>query len=137
MCSVSCTKCIIYKYIADRSEIFRKRFTILCFFRTETCILKKNNITILHICYCSSCIIANNCVISSKLYFLTKKFWKSLCNRCKWKCCIWSLRFSEMWTKNNLTTISDKLLDCRKCSNKTCLICYSVSIKWYIKITSA
>ena len=40
VCSVSCTKCIIYKYITDRSKILRECFTVLCLLRSETCVLK-------------------------------------------------------------------------------------------------
>ncbi len=42
VCSVSCTKCIVYKYITKRSKFFAECISVLCLFCSVTCILKKN-----------------------------------------------------------------------------------------------
>ena len=79
---MSCSECIIYKYITKRGKIFAECLTILCLFCSITCILKKDNVSVLHSCNCSSCIWSYNFRICCKFNFLSKKFGKSYCNRC-------------------------------------------------------
>ena len=71
MCSMSRTKCIIYKYIAKRSKFFREGFTILCLFCSVTCVFKKDHVAILHCCNGCFCILADNVSVCCKFYFLT------------------------------------------------------------------
>ena len=83
VCSVSCTKCIIYEYITKGSKFFAELFTVLCFFCTVTCILKKNNISVFHISYCCSYSVINNNRTRNEFNFLSKKLCETFCNWCK------------------------------------------------------
>ena len=71
---MSCSKCIIYKYITKRCKIFAECFTILCLFCSVTCIFKKDNISIFHSFNCCFCIWSYYFRICCEFYFLSEKF---------------------------------------------------------------
>ena len=83
VCSVSCTKCIIYKYITKGSKFFAELISVLCFFCTVTCIFKKDNFSVFHFSYCCFYSIINNYRARNEFNFLSKKFCETLCNWCK------------------------------------------------------
>ena len=134
---MSCSECIIYKYITKRGKIFAECLTILCLFCSITCILKKDNVSVLHSCNCSSCIWSYNFRICCKFNFLSKKFGKSYCNRCKRQLRFWlSLRLSKMRAEDYLSTVCNQLFDRRKCCYDTVLICDFSIDKRNIEVTS-
>ena len=135
--SVSCTKCVVYKYVTKRSKFFAEFITILCLFCTITSILKKNDLAVFHISYCCFyCVIYNNRA-RNEFNFLTEKLCETFCDRCKRKFRFrLSLRFSEMGAKDNLSTICNKLLDCRKSCYQTVLICNFTVLQRYIEVAS-
>ena len=59
------------KVKTDRSKVFGKSFSVFCLFRSETSILKKDYIAILHSLYCCFCVRSYNFRISCKFYFLS------------------------------------------------------------------
>ena len=40
VCTMSCSECIVYEYITDRSKVFGEFFSTLCLFFAETSVLK-------------------------------------------------------------------------------------------------
>ena len=80
---MSCSESIVDKYISERSKFLGELFAVLCLFLAITCILKKNNIAILHSCYSCLSILADNIVISCAYYFLAKELGKTYSNRSK------------------------------------------------------
>ena len=70
--SVSCTKRIVYEYIAERSKLLAEFIFILCLFCAVTCIFKKNYISVIHCFYCSLCVWSYYFRICCKFHFLSK-----------------------------------------------------------------
>ena len=135
--SVSCSKCIVYKYVAKGSKLFAELILVLCLFCTITCVLKKNYIAIFHLCYSSFCVRSYYLRICCKFYFLAKKLRKTNCYRCKRKLRFrLSLRFSKVGAKDNFSAVCDQFLDCRKSSYKTVLICDLSILKRNVEVAS-
>ena len=83
VCSVGCTKCVVYEYIAKGSQIFAELITVFGFFCTVTCVFKKDNFSVFHCLYSCSDSIINNNRARNEFNFLSEKLCKTFCNRCK------------------------------------------------------
>ena len=137
MCSVSRTKCVVYKYVAQRSQLFAECFAVLCLFCSVTCILKKDNISVFHSCDCSLCVLADYVSVCSEFYFLSEQFGKACSHRCERHLRLrLSLRFSEVGAKDNFSAVSDQFFNRRKCCNKTVFVRNLSVFQRYIKITA-
>ena len=137
VCSMSGTKCIVYKYIAKRSKFLAEFITVLSLFCTITSVLKKNDLAVFHVSYCCFYSVIYNNRAWNEFHFLSEKFCETFCNRCKRKLRFrLSFRFSKVRAKDNLSTICNKLLDCRKSCYQTVLICNFTVLQRYIEVTS-
>ena len=74
MCSVSGTKCIVYKYVAKRSKFLAEFITVLSLFCTITSVLKKNDLAVFHVSYCCFYSVIYNNRAWNEFHFLSEKF---------------------------------------------------------------
>jgi len=131
------SKCVIYKYICQGSQLLGECLSVLGLLCAVTGVLKKNYLAILHSLYSCLCVRSYNLRISCKLYFLAKELRKSLCYRCQGQLRLrLSLGLAQMGAKDNLSAVSDQLLDGRQRCNQTILVCDLAILQRYVKIAS-
>ena len=134
---MGCTKCIVYKYICQRSQVFGKCLFVLCLLCTVTGIFKKNYFSVFHSFYRCLCVITNYIGIRCKFDFLSQKFGKTFCYWCKRQLWLWlSFWLSEMGAKNDFPAVSNQLFNGRKCCHKTVFICDLTILQRYVEITA-
>ena len=80
---MSSTKCVIYKYIAERSKLFGECIAVLGLFCSVTGVLKKDNVAVFHGLYGCFCVRSDSFRICCEFYFPSKKLGKSYCYRCE------------------------------------------------------
>ena len=135
---MSGTESVVYKNVAQGSQLFGESFAVLGFFCSVTGILKKDNVSVLHSFYCCFCIRSNHFGICCKFYFLAKQLGKTCCNRCQRQLRLgFSLRLSKMGAKDNLSSVCDQLFDSRKRCNQTVFICDFAFLQRYVEVASA
>ena len=138
MCSVRRTKCIAYIDISQVSQLFAELFTILGLLSTtETCILKKNYISIFHLRNCFGSCLSGYMIIRYEYYLFAKLLRQTLCNRCQGFSLVRTiLYFSKMGAKDHFCAITYQLFDSRKCCNDTGLISDHAVFQRYVEIAS-
>ena len=136
--SVSGTESVVYKYVAERSEIFGERFSVLRLFRSVTGVLQKDYIAVLHSLYSSLCVGANYLRIRSELHFLAQQLGKTGSNGSQRQLRLrLSLGLSKMGAQDYLSAVSDQLLNGGKRCNQTVLIGDLSILQRNVEVTSA
>ena len=135
---MSCSESVVYEYICEGSKFLGECFAVLCLFFAITCVLKKNNIAVLHSRNSCFCVLADYIVISCKYNFLAEKFGKACSNRSQRKFRLrLALRLAEVAAKDDLAAVGDQLLDCRKSSDQTILIGDDAGFQRNVEIAAA
>ena len=135
--SVSCSKCIVYKYVAKGSQIFAELILVLCLFCTVTCVLKKNYVAVFHCCY--SCFAFGPTTSGSAANFTSCPSSSERRNsyRCKrqfrFRLSLW---FSQMGAKDYLSTVRDQFLIVGRAATRRFSSVIFPSCKRNVKVTS-
>ena len=123
VCTVCGSECVVYIYVAQRSQLLAEFIFVLCLFCTVTCILKKDHIAVFHCLNSSLCVWSDYLRIRSKFYFLSKQLGKARCHRCQRQLRFrLSLRFSEMRTQDDSSSVSDQFFDRRQSCYQTVFV---------------
>ena len=137
MRSVRGSKGVVYKYIAQGSQLFAELLAVLGLLRTVTGVLKKDHIAVFHGFYRCLCVWSHNFRISGKFYFLAQKLGQAYCHRRQGKFRNrLSLGLAKMRTKDNLSSICDQLLDGGKSCYQTVLVSDLSIDQRYVEIAS-
>ena len=138
MCSVGRTECVAYIVIAKIGKFLAESLAVLGLFgTTETGVLKKNNLTGLHLGNSLRGSLTGYVVIGNKLNGLTELLGKTLCNRCKALVLVGAVLYlSEMGAKDNLSAVIKELVDGRKRSNDTGIVGDYAALKRNVEITA-
>ena len=137
MRSVRGSKGVVYKYIAQGSQLFAELLAVLGLLCAVTGVLKKDHIAVFHGLYRCLCVWSHNFRISGKFYFLTQKFGQAYCHRRQGKFRNrLSLGLAKMGTKDNLSTVSDQFLDGGKSRYQTVLVSDLSVDQRYVEIAS-
>ena len=122
--SVGGSERVVHEYVCQRSKFLAELFAVLGLFRAITCILKKNDLAVLHSFYSLSYLVVNNNRACNEFHFLSEKLGKTYCNRCKRKFGFrLSLRFAKMRAEDYSSAVCNEFLNGRKSCNKTVLVC--------------
>ena len=131
------SECVVYKYVCQGSQLLGECLAVLGLLCAVTGVLKKNYLAVLHSCYSCLCVRSYNLRISCELYFLAQKLGKSLCYRRQGQLRLrLSLGLAQVGAKDNLSAVSDQLLDGRQRCNQTILVCDLAILQRYVKIAS-
>ncbi len=136
--AVSGTESVVDKHVRDRSEILAECVDVLCLFRAETCIFKKNHVAVLHRGHGGSGIVADHCAVSGELHFLSEQLGEALCDRSEGELLFRTvLRLAEMAAQNDLAAVSDELLDRGKRGDETVLVRDLSVLKRHVEVAAA
>jgi hypothetical protein len=83
------TKSVVYKYIAQRSQIFGEGFAVLGLFDSVTGILQKDHVAVRHCVYGSLHAVVYHNIAWHKLHFFIKQLGQPLSYRRKRKLRLW------------------------------------------------
>ncbi len=121
--------------LSQRSKLLGERLKILGFFFSETGILEKNNVAFLHIRNSLFSVLAYYLIVVSKNNVLTEKLGKSCRYGSEREFFLRTvLGLAEVRAKNDLTAVSDKLLDCRKSGNDSVIVSDNAVLERNVKI---
>ena len=122
--SVGGTERVAYIVVAEVSEFLGKCLAVLGLLRTtETGVLKKNNIALVHSSYSSRCVSTGHVVASNEGNLLAELLGEALSNGSKALTLVGAvLNLAEMRAKDNLCAVVKKLVDRRKSRNNTGLV---------------
>ena len=136
--SMGGSESVVYKYVAEGSQIFGESLSVLGLFRSVTGVLQQDHIAVLHGLNRSFCIGAYHFRIRSELHFLAKQFGKTDSNGSQGQLRLrLSLGFSKMGAQNYLSAVSDQLLNGGKRCNQTVLVGDLSILQRNVEITSA
>ena len=136
---VSGTESVVYEDIGQRSQVPGEGFAVFGLLRTETGILKKDDVAVLHSINCCAGIWTYDLRVGSKLDGLAEELGKPLSNRGKGLglLVLFRLYLTEMGAENDLAAIGNKLLDGGKGSYETVLIRNFPVHNRYVEVAAA
>ena len=134
-----CTKCIIYENISDACQILGELLSVLGLFLAEPSILKKDHIPVIHCIDSFNNVRSDNVLVCNKLYFLTQQFGQTYGNRskCLGELVLIGLNLAQVRAKDDLTAVSNQLLDGGKCCDQTVLVSDLSVLKRNVVVTAA
>ena len=141
MRSVGAAECIAYIVICKISQFFCKALS--CFFRlglflaSETGILQKDDVSVLHLGNSLGCCLSGNIVIGDELDFLAELLGQACGNRCQRLALVRALLyFAKMGAEDDLCAFPNQLVDGGECSNDTGLVGDLPVLQRYVEIAA-
>ncbi len=135
---MSCSECVIHKNIAEGRQVLRESLSVLRLFCPITCVLKQDDLSVLHSLNCCLSVRPNNFRICCKFHFLSQKLCQPCCHGSQGQFRLrLSLRLAKMGAEDNLPAICNQFFNRRQGCNQTVLICNLALFQRYVEITSA
>ena len=104
---------------------------------SESCILKNNDLAVVHLCNCLLGIVADYCIVCCESYLCIYQLCESCCCGSEGELSLRTvLRLAQMRAKNYLSAVSCELIDSRERSCYSVIVCDDAVLERNIEVNS-